>query len=488
VAIDYLSISELHAKYRSGELSPVDVTEAALARIERRDSAINAFVTVTPEIARAAARVAEAKLKDQQGALPRLFGVPVGLKDLSDSVKGVRNTYGSKAFADHVAHDTAAHVQRLLDAGAIVVGKTNTSEFGHKNTTDNLVCGPTSTPFRIGNSAGGSSGGSAAAVAAGMATIATASDGGGSIRVPAAACGVFGFKPTFGGAPWANRPNAFGVLGPFTHKGPLARSVADAIAMMDVLGQPLLADPFGPAAPVPSYEPVLRASVKGLRVAYVPNLCGLVPQREVAERVHAGAQAFSAAGAHVTELRDPIPIHYADIERIWYGLYVVFAADTAMGMEKQGLALHSERGSLLSDSFRELVERGTRMRAIEYQAFNHERTRVLDAVDRVFDEYDLLITPTNAVVDLPNAPAGTETFGPSRIGEQPVDKAMGWSLAYLFNLTGHPVASVPVGLTAQALPVGMQIVGSRHADVRVLGASADFERHMPWSASYERLQ
>lgn len=484
--LDYLSVAELHSHYRDGRLSPVDVTDAALARIERLDGRVNAFVTVTADLAREQALAAHARLRTYVGPLPPLFGVPLGLKDLSDSVRGVRNTYGSAAFTDHVAAQTAAHVQRLLDAGAIVVGKTNTSEFGHKNTTDNLVCGPTSTPFLIGSSSGGSSGGSAAAVAAGMVTVATASDGGGSIRVPAAACGVFGFKPTFGGVPWANRPNAFGALAPFTHKGPLARSVADAVAMMDVLGQPLRADLFGPVGPVATLAPVLDGKLRNLRVAYAPALCGLVPDADVAERVAAGVRALADAGAHVTELEDPVPLHHSEAHRIWYGLYVVFAADTwrtALGETD----LESPRSRLLSESFRTLVEQGLRMSAADYLALNHERTAVLDALDRVFDDHDLLVTATNAVTDLPHAPAGFQTFGPSRVGGAEVDPNMGWSIAYVFNLTGHPVASVPVGLNERGLPVGMQLVGARHRDRLVLGASADFERHMPWAGTYERL-
>jgi amidase len=485
--INYRSIAELHALYRAGELSPVDVVQASLRKIEERDAAINAFVTVTADLALDAARAAEAALKTHEGPLPRLFGVPMGLKDLSDTVAGVRTTYGSRAFADFIAPRTADHVQRLLDAGAIVIGKTNTSEFGHKNTTDNLVTGPTSTPFAIGSNAGGSSGGSAAAVAAGMATLATGSDGGGSIRVPAAACGVYGFKPTFGQVPWTNRPNALGTLAPFTHKGPIARSVADAAAMLDVMMQPLATDPFGPTQQRETLEPALAGSVRGLRVAYAPTLCGLPPEPDVLARVEAGAHAFAAAGADVVKLDDPIAFHYSDIERIWGGLYHVFAAETAVNLTGMGFDIHSPSRRLLSASFLDLVDRGFAMSALEFQAFNRERTAVLDAVDAIFDSYDLLLTPTNLVAGVPNAPADTETFGPDRIGGLPINPTIGWSLTYLFNLTGHPIASVPVGLTPGGLPVGMQIVGARHADLKVLSASADFERHMPWADSYSSL-
>lgn len=485
--IAFLGIAELHARYRSGELSPVDAVKASLREIELKDAEINAFVTVTSDVALKAARAAEIALKHHEGPLPRLFGVPLGLKDLSDTLAGVRTTYGSRAFTNFVAPKTADHVQRLLDAGALIVGKTNTSEFGHKNTTDNLVTGPTSTPFAIGSNAGGSSGGSAAAVAAGMATLALGSDGGGSIRVPAAACGVFGFKPTFGQVPWTNRPNALGTLAPFTHKGPIARSVADAVAMLDVMMQPLKTDPFGPARQNESLEPALAGDVRGLRIAYSPVLCGLPPEPDVLDRVQAGAKALAESDANLEQVNDPIAFHYRDIERIWSGLYHVFAAEAAINLAGMGFDIHSSNRNLLSTSFLELVDRGFTTSALEFQGFNRERTAVLDAVDAIFDHYDLLLTPTNLVAGVPNAPAGVETFGPHAVGGLPTNPAIGWSLTYLFNLTGHPIASVPVGLTPEGLPVGMQIIGPRHADRRVLSASADFERHMPWADTYNAL-
>jgi len=485
--IAYLGIADLHRLYLAGELSPVDVVDACLEMIKARDKAVNAFVTVTEEIAYETARRQEAELAKKPAELPRLFGVPIGLKDLSDSLAGVRNTYGSRAFSDLSAARTADHVQRLLDAGAIPIGKTNTSEFGHKNTTDNYVVGPTSTPFSIGHNAGGSSGGGAAAAAAGMVSIGLGSDGGGSIRVPAAACGVYGFKATFGRIPWTNRSNAFGTLAPFTHKGPIARSVADAIAMVDVMGQPLATDPFGPAGPQESLEGALQGSLKGLRVAYAPTLCDLAPNPDVGALVRAAADAFAAEGAIVEDIGSAIPYHYTDIERIWGGVYDVFAADTARGLKGLGFDVDTPQRELLSPSFLTLVDRGMKMSAMTYMGYNHERSGVFDAVNAIFQKYDLLLTPTNLVAAIPNAKAFGETFGPDRIGDQAINPTIGWSLTYLFNLTGHPIASVPVGLTPDGLPVGMQIVGPRHADFAVLSASARFERAKPWAASYSRL-
>jgi amidase/aspartyl-tRNA(Asn)/glutamyl-tRNA(Gln) amidotransferase subunit A len=203
--------------------------------------------------------------------------------------------------------------------------------------------------------------------------------------------------------------------------------------------------------------------------------------------VRAGADAFAAAGAEIAELDDPIAFNYRDVERIWGGLYHLFAAETAVNLKGMGFDIHSDERSLLSESFLELVDRGFAMSALEFQAFNRERTAVLDAVDAVFESFDLLLTPTNLVVGIPNAPAGRETFGPNSVGGQPINPTIGWSLTYLFNLTGHPVASVPVGLTPAGLPVGMQIVARRHADEEVLSASADFARHMPWAETYKTL-
>lgn len=485
--IAYLGVADLHRLYLAGELSPVDVVDASFAMIKARNKDINAFVTLTEDIAYEIARRQEAELAKRPAELPRLFGVPIGLKDLSDSLAGVRNTYGSRAFSDLVAARTSDHVQRLLDAGAIPIGKTNTSEFGHKNTTDNYVFGPTSTPFSIGHNAGGSSGGSAAAPVTGMVCIGLGSDGGGSIRVPAAACGAYGFKATFGRIPWTNRPNAFGALAPFSHKGPIARSVADAIAMFDVMGQPLVTDPFAPAAPMESMAKALQGSLKGLRVAYAPTLCDLKPSPDVSALVSAAADAFASEGAIVEDVGSAISYHYTDIERIWGGIYDVFSADTARGLKGLGFDIDSPQRELLSPSFLTLVDRGLKMSAMTYQGFNHERSGVFDAVNSIFEKYDILITPTNLVAAIPNAKEFGQSFGPASIGDQPINPTIGWSLTYLFNLTGHPIASVPVGLTPEGLPVGMQIVGPRHGDFNVLSASAAFERARPWADLYRKL-
>jgi amidase/aspartyl-tRNA(Asn)/glutamyl-tRNA(Gln) amidotransferase subunit A len=258
--------------------------------------------------------------------------------------------------------------------------------------------------------------------------------------------------------------------------------------MYDVEGQPYRKDPFGPSYARSSFEAALGGTLKGKRAAFVPALCGLAPEADVLARVSAAADAFRAAGAEVVEVDDPLGFSHADIERIWYGLYYVFSADTAEGLKAIGFDVQSPSRTLLSETFLELVDKGMSMTALEFQRLNHERTKVLDAVDAVFDTYDYLLTPTNLVAGIPNAPEKGKSFGPSIINGKAVSRTMGWSLTYLFNLTGHPIASVPVGLTDEGHPVGMQVVGPRHADLSVLSASADFERHMPWAETYQALK
>src|SRR5437588_2528516 len=263
----FMPATEMAARIRRRALSPVEAVEAFLTRIGTRNSAINAYVTVVADQARAAARAAERAV--MSGApLGPLHGLPIALKDLYDFKAGVRNTFGAKPLADYVPDSDATYVHRLEAAGAIVLGKTNTPEFGHKGVTDNLLVGPTSTPFAPGKNAGGSSGGSAAAVADGLAALAQGTDGGGSIRIPAAFCGVYGFKASWGRVAVATRPNAFGWHTPFVHSGPLARTVEDAALMLGVMAGPHPRDPYSLPDDGTAYQAATHRSIGGLRVAY----------------------------------------------------------------------------------------------------------------------------------------------------------------------------------------------------------------------------
>ena len=475
---------ELAARIRRRDLSPVEVVEAFLERIEARNGELNAYVTVLGEEAREAARGAE-RAVGSGGPSGPLHGVPVAIKDLFDYKAGVRNTYGLKPMAGYVPDRDATYVRRLEEAGAIVLGKTNTPEFGHRGTTDNLIFGPTSTPFAPGKNAGGSSGGSAAAVAAGLAPIAQGTDGGGSIRIPASFCGVYGFKATFGRIAAATRPDAFLSHTPFTHSGPLSRTVEDAALMLGVMAGPDPRDPFSLPDDGADYLAATRRSIAGLRIAYNPNFDVFPVEESVRAVVGDAVRAFEAAGAHVEEAVVGLKHPQQELCAIWIRQVGVRYAEISENFKKNGVDLLGEHRDDLTPQLVQILERGQRMSALDYKLDEVVRSEVFDAIQDLFERYDLLVTPTLAVPPFDNATDGN-TVGPSRVNGEEVDPLLGWCLTYPINFTGHPTASVPAGFTDEGLPVGMQLVGRRFADEVVLAASAAFERVKPWHSSYPR--
>jgi len=484
-----LSAAELARRIRRRELSPVEVVEAFLARIERLDPAVNAFITVLPEQALAAARAAEAAVMSG-GRLGPLHGVPLAVKDLFDGKAGVRNTFGSVPFRDHLADATATHVARLEAAGAIVVGKTNTPEFGYKGTTDNLLVGPTSTPFAAGMNAGGSSGGSAAAVAARLAPLGQGSDGGGSIRIPAAMCGVYGFKATFGRVAAAVRPDGFLIHTPYAHTGPLTRTVEDAALMLEAMVGHHPRDPLSlPDLPT-GFVAATRARTSGLKVAYSPDFGGFPVMPEVRRVVDRAVRAMEGAGMQIAPVELSWPRPHQELAEMWTRTSAVRAAESALSFAEAGYDLFGELAGLLDPDYLHKLELGRALDAVSYRLDDVLRTQVFDVVQDVFEDHDLIVTPTLSVAGVPNAAPGAgagTTRGPSRVEGQAVDPFIGWCLTYPVNFTGHPAASLPAGLTPDGLPVGVQLIGRRFADATVLSASAALERALPWAASYQGL-
>ena len=349
--------------------------------------------------------------------------------------------------------------------------------------TDNLLFGPTSTPFAPGKNAGGSSGGSAAAVADGLAPIALGSDGGGSIRIPASFCGVYGLKASFGRVAAPSRPDAFLTHTPFNHIGPLSRTVEDAALVLGVMAGPHPRDPFSLPDDGTDYLAATRRPIEGLRIGYSPDF-GIFPVEErVAAIVGEAVKAFESAGARVEEVAVGIKRSQWELCELWLREMGVLFADLAEGMKEGGTDLLGEHRDELTPQFAELLESGQGMSAVGYKRDDMMRTEVFDAVQDVFDEYDLLVTPTLAVPPFDNADDGN-TLGLASVDGEEVNPLLGWCLTYPINDTGHPAASVPAGFTVEGLPVGMQVVGRRCADDVVLAASAAFQRIRPWQGSY----
>ena len=472
-----LSATELARRIRKGSLSPVTVVDALLDRIDERNDRTNAFVTVTDERAREAAKDAERAVEDGEPLGP-LHGVPVAIKDLTD-VAGVVTTRGSKLFEDAVAESNAVVVDRLLDAGAIVIGKTNTPEFGLGCTTDNRVVGPTGTPFAPDRIAGGSSGGSAAALADRLVPIAQGSDAGGSIRTPASCCGIYGFKPTFGRVPMAGRPNAVGPHSPCIHVGPMARTVEDAALVLDVMAGAHPRDPFSLPHDGGGFVDAFDESIDDVSIAYSPDLGAYPVASAVRDVVGDAIAGFEEAGATVERADPPLDLDNDEILDTYYTFATVLWRTLFDGLaEEHGLDPYGEDRDALAASTVETALEAEDVSTREYKAADRARTRVYDAMTDLLDEYDLLVTPTLAVPPFPIGELPTEVEG------VPIEPRRGWLLTQPFNLTGHPVASVPAGFTDDGLPVGMQVVGRRLADADVLQASAAFERARPWAGGY----
>ncbi|WP_136603250.1 amidase [Salinigranum halophilum] len=482
----YTSASVLASRIRRGDLSPVDVVDACLERIEARNEDINAFVTVLGDDARERAREAEAAVRRGEELGP-LHGVPIAIKDLFDFKAGVRNTMGSVPFAEFVPEESATYVRRLEEAGAIVLGKTNTPEMGHKGTTDNRLFGPTSTPFDLERNAGGSSGGSAAAVADGLVPIAQGSDGGGSVRIPAAWSGVYGFKATYGRVAQAIRPDAFLSHTPAIHAGPLTRTVEDAALMLDVMTGPDPRDPLSMPEEPHDFRGAVRRGVEGMQVAYSPDFDIFPIDERVRAVVDDAVTAFETAGATVEEISLGLTHDQMELADLWLREIGILYHSAVEGFKDEGLDLLGDHRDELTPEFADLLAETRDQSIVDYKRDEHLRTEVYDALQDVFtvEEYDLLVTPTLAVPPVKNDEDEMgSTVGPAEVNGEPVDPLIGWCLTYPINFTGHPAASIPAGFTDGGLPVGLQLVGDRFDDETVFAASGAFERVRPWHDAY----
>jgi aspartyl-tRNA(Asn)/glutamyl-tRNA(Gln) amidotransferase subunit A len=458
----WLPALQLAALIRDKQVSPVEVVDAMLARIEAVNPRLDAFCAVAADEARDAAAAAEVAVM-MGDPLEPLHGVPVSVKDLVFTRRLV-TTGGSCLFADHVPEEDAACVERLRGAGAILLGKTATSEFGHKAVTESPLFGITRNPWDPSLTPGGSSGGAAVAVAAGLGPLAIGTDAGGSIRIPAAFCGVYGFKPSFGRVPQSPGFPGWETL---AHTGPLARTVRDAALMVDVIAGPDDRDRWSlPNDDGGSFLDACEASIAGLSVAWSPDLGHALVEPEVAQLCEEAAIQFESLGCHV----EVVTPGWDDPEDI----FRVIAAAELHGAWGERPATDKAR---MDRSLLALMRYGATIDATRYLTAVHHRREFWTEVQRFLARFDLLITPAAAVAPFPVGQAGL-----NEIRGRAVSPLRWMPFTFPFNLTGQPAATVPAGFTASGLPVGLQIVGRRHADRTVLAASAAFEAAAPWTA------
>jgi len=456
--ITRLSATELIGLYRRGALSPVEAARAVLERIEAVNARTNAYCLVSGDEALASARASERRWTAGEPA-GLLDGVPVSIKDLL-LTDGWPTRRGSLTVdpAGPWTVDAPA-VARLREHGAVLVGKTTTPEYGWKGVTDSPLTGVTRNPWDPARTSGGSSGGGAAAVASGLGPLSVGTDGGGSIRIPASFCGIVGLKPTQGRVP-VYPPSTFGTL---SHVGPMARTVADTALLLDVIGAPDFRDSLA-LDRQPSVRAQLDAGrLAGRHVAYSPALGYATVDPEVDAAVRAAVSALEAHGARVS-LADPgFASPRSAFDRLWYAGAARLVAD-----------IPDARRDLIEPGLAEAAEAGARCSVLEYLQALRERSELGIAMGAFHQTYDLLVTPTEPIVAFA---AGAEVPDGSAESRWP-----SWTpFSYPFNLTHQPAATVPCGFSAAGLPIGVQIVGPRHADALVLSACAAIEAALPWT-------
>ena len=459
----FLPATDLHTLIRDKQVSPVEVTRTFLERIEHLDSHLNSYLTVLPEDALRAAKASEEAVVSGAELGP-LHGVPVSIKDL-EMTSGVRTTGGSLLFEDRVPNVDSEVVRRIMGAGAIMLGKTNTPELGLLGHTENRLGDHCRNPWDTSRTTGGSSGGAGAAIAAGLCTLASGSDGGGSIRIPASFCGIYGIKPTQGRVPRLVGAAAAQVANQFSQSGPMSRTVRDSALLLQVLAGRHPGDPGSLRDEPDDYLSAADRGVQGLRIGWSPDFGYAAVDGEVLEAASKAAKVFESMGCIVEEvdiaLEDPFDAFWS-----------LFTANVAATFDH----LVEGRTDQLTWYGRESFEMAHSVSGIEYARAVGYLDLLKAQFDDVFDQYDLLLSPTTATTAFP---VGSP---PSEIGGQEAHWFWGYTpFTFPINMIGHPAASLPCGLSSEGLPIGLHVVGRHGDDSSVVAASAAFEEAMPWA-------
>ncbi|MFO7795942.1 MAG: amidase [Promethearchaeati archaeon] len=466
--ICYLPAYEMFEKIKTQELTSLEITEAIIERANNINKKINAYCTPTFDLARDMAKKADMAVKKGE-TLGILNGIPTSLKDLS-LTKGIRTTFGSKIYEEFIPNVDSVYVKRLKNAGCVILGKTNTPEFGFKGVTDNEIFGTTKNPWNLNKTCGGSSGGAGAAVASGISPLAQGSDGGGSIRIPASLNGVYGIKPTFGRVPVYPKEYIFAHT--LSAVGPLVRYVKDAALMLDAMKGYFEGYRYSLPDNNISYYKTIENTPEKLKIAYSLDMgYAKIIDSEVERSIMNSIEKLESLDWNIDKVR-------MKLRKPELAFYTIWTSEIAFSMKPK---LNEWRNKMDPDLIR-MIEGGLNYDGLSIIKAMDVRKNIYEGFFKVFKDYDLLITPTTAVTAFDLG----KSF-PSKINNQNVSPTAWQAFTFPVNLIGNPAASIPCGWSAESTPIAMQIIGKRFDEQKVLQVSKAFEDLQPWQDKRPQL-
>ena len=478
--LELLSAYEIGQLVNSKKIKPTEVVAYFKRRILSLNSDINAFTDLHFLEAEKEAQKLEIRIKNGEFVGP-FAGVPFALKNFLSSKKGWKHNFGGLKSLSVIDEVDSEFCKAMEKAGGIAIGKTNAPVFGFRGTTDNRLNGPTRNPFDLRYNAGGSSGGSAAAVVMGLVPIAEGGDAGGSIRIPASWCNLYGFKASVGTIPSVNRPDAYSCTHPFCFNGGLTKSVTDAAILLNYMAKYDPRDPYSVPRNEIDYVKEMKKPIKGYKIAFTYDFDIFQVEDEVKEIVFNAAKKLEKLGAKVDLVHFNMKRCQNELAEIWCESISIDTAIELPYLVRDGLDLKE-----LPEEFIRHNENVSRWGLKELENFNFVRSELYDAFQDVFDNYDIIISPTTACLPVLNVENGN-TVGPQRINDKEIEPLIGFAETFLVNFTGHPAASIPAGFSKSGLPVGMQIIGKRYKDEDVLRVSYNYEKTNPWMDEFSRI-
>lgn len=468
----FSSAWELRQKLLSQEITSVELTELFIERIEIINPKVNAYCTTSFDIAREMAKEADYNINSNK-KIGLLHGIPTSIKDLMKT-KDIRTTYGSKLYENFIPDQDDIAVRRLKDSGCVILGKTNTPEFGHVALTDNLIFGETKNPWDTTRNSGGSSGGAASSVASGLGPLALGSDGGGSIRVPSSLCGVFGLKPTFGRIP---RYPPIGItFWDMDHYGPIVRYVKDAALMLEVMKGPHPNDKNAFPDDGVDFVECVEETPKFLKIGYSLDLGFFrACDEEVKNKVTQAANLLTKFDWQIEEVK-------LKVKKPEYAFSVLVPIGYAYDLKKA----YEEQPENLSSDLKNIINAGLSFEVMDIGKATEQRMQLYNAFHEYFKQYDILITPTTPIPAFKVEKTEHGIRFP-KIGRKAINITSWMSFTYPFNMTGLPAASIPCGWSEEGLPIGMQIIGKRYDEKTVLQVAKAFEEVSPWQVKKPNL-